>query len=853
MKVRKAIKRIMALSTGAAMLGATMFGAMAAADLANYPSPLFIKDGVFDGVLGVGDNAAAEDIIGITNIATSLQAASVKKKVVETGGVVVDVEGDAKKIGTSSNFLEFGEGLNDAGMTTVDSGDLAALADGSFQNSRGTFTYTQSVDLADNASIVYYKDSDQSEDPALYLKFFSGQPAYTYRVSFTPGMESEHDSSNNLKDFRDKAIQLFGKDYSIVTATNGSAGITLTLFSGAVTDILAEGSSKTYTIKGKDYDVTVTYISTTEALFTVNGETTDKLLEGETYRLADGTEVGVRDILSQNYAGETTGGDKVQFSLGAQKVKIVDASATTSNWGATVQVGNEDLNNVNADIIATGDTTVKVSELRFKYEPSSNLYVPVGGSLSASADEEEGETGNVIFNGFDLEFKGLSTGTTETLKVEPDSTTRYNLRFTNRNGDAYNIPIWSAMSDTAPNVLLGDWDGSTYKQLHVNESETIADEDYFLLSPSATQKTHIMQFKSVNTNDNTLKVKDMMSGGSTWEINNATQVTIDGTAYTMYFVGSGSTATMRADLNGDGDSASALATSTDVANRIYTRYSGSDGYLQLQPNGTTVNQSANFSNFVTEKSENMPPGSSANTWQESINWTLTWDAANDKLKLNSPTTNGLDTITAGVRFGSLDTNMEKLDGKDIYEGWSYFGVWGQYDYTNSDQPTFEFTYPDNQAEVLVYITSGATTSTEGSSGGLVTEVVQKIDVGAVKLASEITTPSASNLILVGGPCANSAARQVMGVTSANCAEGFEPGKAMIKLYEHAPGKVAMVVAGATAVDTRRASQVVANYKDYAADLKGAEVVVTTVTSTPTVAMPEAVAEDTTMVDETETA
>src|SRR3990167_8407147 len=123
MKVRKAIKRIMALSTGAAMLGATMFGAMAAADLKDYPSPLFIKDGVFDGVLVVGDNAAAEDIIGITNIATSMQAASVKKKVVEAGGTTVEVEGDAKKIGTSSNFLELGEGLNDAGMTTVDSND----------------------------------------------------------------------------------------------------------------------------------------------------------------------------------------------------------------------------------------------------------------------------------------------------------------------------------------------------------------------------------------------------------------------------------------------------------------------------------------------------------------------------------------------------------------------------------------------------------------------------------------------------------------------------------------------------------------------------------------------------------
>ncbi|NQV08458.1 hypothetical protein HQ529_01250, partial [Candidatus Woesearchaeota archaeon] len=78
MKVNKAIKSIMALGTGALFLGASAM----AADLSSYPNPLFVKDGVFDGLLVVGDNAAAEDIIGITNIAMSLQAVAVVKKAV---------------------------------------------------------------------------------------------------------------------------------------------------------------------------------------------------------------------------------------------------------------------------------------------------------------------------------------------------------------------------------------------------------------------------------------------------------------------------------------------------------------------------------------------------------------------------------------------------------------------------------------------------------------------------------------------------------------------------------------------------------------------------------------------------
>ena len=78
MRFQKAIKRMIALGTGAIMLSSTVF---AAADLANYPSP-FVKDGKFSGVLVVGDKAAAEDVIGISDIISSLQFAATKKAAV---------------------------------------------------------------------------------------------------------------------------------------------------------------------------------------------------------------------------------------------------------------------------------------------------------------------------------------------------------------------------------------------------------------------------------------------------------------------------------------------------------------------------------------------------------------------------------------------------------------------------------------------------------------------------------------------------------------------------------------------------------------------------------------------------
>jgi S-layer protein (TIGR01564 family) len=72
MEVKKAIKRIVALAAGATMLGATMFSALAAADLANYPAP-FVQDGKFDAFIVVGDKAAAEDV---SELSTSEQVSS---------------------------------------------------------------------------------------------------------------------------------------------------------------------------------------------------------------------------------------------------------------------------------------------------------------------------------------------------------------------------------------------------------------------------------------------------------------------------------------------------------------------------------------------------------------------------------------------------------------------------------------------------------------------------------------------------------------------------------------------------------------------------------------------------------
>lgn len=90
------------------------------------------------------------------------------------------------------------------------------------------------------------------------------------------------------------------------------------------------------------------------------------------------------------------------------------------------------------------------------------------------------------------------------------------------------------------------------------------------------------------------------------------------------------------------------------------------------------------------------------------------------------------------------------------------------------------------------------------------------------LDTHVDDITAQNMIVVGGPCANAVAAKLLNFPQ-NCMQGFEIGEARIKLFEHGNGKIAMLVAGATARDTRTATAILADYKNQ--NLKGKEILI----------------------------
>ena len=115
-----------------------------------------------------------------------------------------------------------------------------------------------------------------------------------------------------------------------------------------------------------------------------------------------------------------------------------------------------------------------------------------------------------------------------------------------------------------------------------------------------------------------------------------------------------------------------------------------------------------------------------------------------------------------------------------------------------------------------------------------------------KLDSEIADPTTvnKNLVLVGGPCVNSLAQRLVDDGKIGeeytCAGGvpgsaWETGAAYIIAVEDAfvTGKVAMLVAGTTADDTRLATSVLQQYEQLA-DITASTVKVTGTVESPTI-------------------
>jgi len=138
---------------------------------------------------------------------------------------------------------------------------------------------------------------------------------------------------------------------------------------------------------------------------------------------------------------------------------------------------------------------------------------------------------------------------------------------------------------------------------------------------------------------------------------------------------------------------------------------------------------------------------------------------------------------------------------------SRYGIIIQNPESQGSSDSVSLKLPSDQVMANIVIKGQSATVTSGGS----TFVPSRI-TPVTKLASEVSDPTMYNLVLVGGPCANPLVETVFGMSCD--AWSYGAGEGVVKLAANGD-KVAMLVAGTSAMDTRRAAKAVANFEDHA--------------------------------------
>ncbi len=253
---------------------------VSALDLSDYPD-MFIENDKFNGILVIGDTAPADDVIGISNIAMSLQ-----------------YRGETTSAGITINKI-------DVGATRLAS--------------------EISNPNAQNLILIGMQKRDASYGNPFIDEFYSGSPSGgliklikngNYYVLIITG-----DTTDKVK--QASTILVNYKDYNLKGMELTIDGVEKTptdTVSYSIKDTLTEGETKTYTLGAEDYEITVTAITDTGTRyvkFNINGESVKSLKEGDSATISDGNEIKVIEIIP-NSAGDITQ-DLVEFVFNGEE------------------------------------------------------------------------------------------------------------------------------------------------------------------------------------------------------------------------------------------------------------------------------------------------------------------------------------------------------------------------------------------------------------------------------------------------------------------------------------------------------------------------------------------------------
>ncbi|MFH1439730.1 MAG: hypothetical protein ABIG89_04130 [Candidatus Woesearchaeota archaeon] len=850
MKINKTVKKIAALGIGISMVGATLLGAMAAADLSNFPTMFINEDGKFDGVFVVGKSASANDIIGQNMLVSAMQVVAVKKTPIAGAAVTASVS-DGYEIGNKDLYINKSLAEVDDKFTNSELPTL--LATGTYTdnegNNKGTSDYTQKIYLpaAGDATgqkqtlrIVHEQDNDAAPNSGMYLYIKDSTTYYTYNytLKFDTAMDVDNSSSASMgADLEGTSLTIMGTDYNIVDIKYSSNDLTEVKFLGGEKVMwMSQGEKVTTAIDGTDHIVEM--VDVTEAASTGEITACGFLVDGQTAWIDKGTTetingvvIGVTDGKAIHSEAQDT--DVCKVAIGANTVNIRNS--------AEIKLGEDKISDVTdsyavgyVDYPTSGANAGKLVQLAYAVNPDEDkLYL-------AEGDEYV----DPVFGGFKIVFADLVEDDKETIEVK---TSGKNLDLTFLNKDNKEVNIDAKTTTTVDQIYLGSTTTSTEvdDMIYVENTSCKASSSVseckgatFLVSAGTNFEAHLIKVSSIDTVDTKISFEDLTYGSET----NDYDYTAD-TAFDPGLSGVSDTGGILLRVGTDyinftklglgylpNDNATYVKMKTKNEGFVYFNFTdpgnrgvqvaGGQGTAQTQPeiNNISFAEYYDTGNAIVDTvflSESNSQLLEITPWYDSTDAVL-------ELKYDEAGT-VLSTSDTKYAFAKNDLSDEDDDNKQTM---TYKGSVITLDDDSSKQ-SIVIEHPKAGAYGRVFI-APTTASTSTSTAGTFTTEIQQIGVNQFKLDTEVADPTAVNVVAVGGPCANSVVSALMG-DPAECytAMGIEVGQGLIKLFEdETTGKMALVVAGQTAEDTRLASQMVSEYVNYA--LSGDEVVAITV-------------------------
>ncbi|NPE27049.1 hypothetical protein HNV12_03540 [Methanococcoides sp. SA1] len=749
-KMKKLFRKATTVAASAAMIGMTV--GLAAA--ASYPEPFTSNTAIV-----VGANAAPSDNIAAASIAANLDA-----NAVSTGDTTI-VGGDSYKFEKTSVKFHLGDNISYIRSSLDDDELPTLLAEGKFiDDDNDEFDYTQKIEFPTSSDLSMWEDNDYAEDePTVGFRLPSGENVLNYTLTFN--------DEPLIADLTTTNLPIMGKEYYVLSNSTSGANLILTLLDSASDALLTEGETATLNVGGTAYTVTIDFISSTEVKLTVNGETTNSLAEAATYKLTDGSYVGIKDIL---YSAKDTGISKVEFSIGSGKLKLTSGSEVQINDNAVSGLTSV-LTNATA---ALNTATATLASVKLVWAADDDMFITEGSEITMPE-----------FEVVKLSYGGMSYPTEEIIEVK-------------QGGDSYavleNFPLKDGEADIA--FLYGSAGGpftgigkdATNKLITSNTSTVTYDKDtdeYFIASYAATTEGESYLMRATNfvldgsTNKTDIQYykdgvwtnkKTSASNGDTFSIGNAELGVghIDRTGKSVVITANSSSTNfyhlyskegMRTYLPFESVNDSAVP---GVIN--FTAGQGTAGH-----NGTTF-----YLNFAEEdKDGNIGAG-------DSFNVSVGWDAS----------------TTAEVEVSDLigeDVTAIEIEKTDVWRSFMYSALATEFLWTKptSGQNSIKIVYHGDEVIADVYATSADATVTSGDAG------VMTVNDDAV------STVSGKNLVVVGGSAINSVAAELLGGAYSEAAftdmTGVAAGEFMIESFSRS-GKTALLVAGYAAADTEKA-------------------------------------------------